>query len=179
MGLRTSGGRQPRLGEGVYIDPAAQVIGEVELGDHVSVWPQAVIRGDIHRIHIGARTNIQDGSVLHVTHDSSYAPGGHPLVVGERVTVGHRAILHGCEVGDECLIGMGAIVMDGAVLAPRVLLGAGSVVTPGQHLEGGYVWVGSPAVRMRPLRESELSYLGYAADHYVRLKDRYLAEADG
>jgi len=164
----------PQLGARVYVDPSARVIGDVHLGDDASVWPMAVLRGDIHAIRIGARSNIQDGSVLHVTHASDYNPGGFALEVGDDVTVGHRVVLHGCRIGDRCLIGMGAVVMDGAVVHADTILGAGSLVTPGKELAPG-LWVGSPARRVRDLTGDERNYLGYAASHYVQLKDRYLS----
>ena len=137
MALLSFEGRQPEVAVSAYVDARALVIGDVRLEDDASVWPMAVVRGDIHEIRIGPRTNIQDGSVLHVTHDSRFNPGGHPLVIGADVTVGHRVTLHGCTVGDRCLIGMGAIVLDGAVLAPGTLLAAGSLVPRGRALEGG------------------------------------------
>lgn len=172
--LRTLKKHQPQLGARVYVDQAAVIIGDVALGDDCSVWPTTVIRGDVHRIRIGACTNIQDGSVLHVSHDSQYLPGGAALTVGDEVTVGHKVILHGCTIGDRCLIGMGAIVMDGAVLDAGIILGAGTLVPTGKHLEGGALYLGSPARRVRALSESELEYLAYSAAHYVRLKNRYL-----
>lgn len=163
----------PQLGDGVYIDPAAVVIGQVRIGAHSSVWPTTVIRGDVNQINIGSETNIQDGSVLHVTHVREVG-GGFALNIGDRVTIGHKVILHGCAIGDECLIGMGAVVMDGARLHRHVLLGAGSLVPPGKDLEGGYLWLGNPVRRVRPLREEELSQFAYSAAHYRRLKDQYL-----
>lgn len=166
--------QRPELGDRVYVDPAATVIGRVKLGDDVSIWPHAVIRGDVNRITLRARTNIQDGSVCHVTHDGPYTPGGFPLVVGEDVTVGHGAILHACIIGDRCLIGMGALVMDGAVIGDDVMLAAGSLVPPGRKLESGQLYRGRPVERVRGLTDEELEMLRYSAAHYVRLKDRYL-----
>jgi len=163
----------PRIAPDAWVDPSALVIGDVEIGPGSSVWPMSVIRADIQAIRIGRDTNVQDGSVLHVTHDSPYSPGGQPLIVGDGVTVGHRVILHACTVGDHCLVGIGSIVLDGAVLEPRVMLGAGSLVSSGKRLEGGYLWLGSPARRIRPLSERELAYLDYAAQHYVRLAQRH------
>jgi carbonic anhydrase/acetyltransferase-like protein (isoleucine patch superfamily) len=165
----------PDIHASAWVDATALVLGDVTIGADSSVWPMTVVRGDIHRIEIGARTNIQDGSVLHVTHDSRFVPGGRPLVVGDGVTVGHRVVLHACTIGDGCLIGMGSVVMDGAVVEAGVLLGAGSLVTPGKHLEGGYLWQGSPARRVRELTDQERAYLAYSAEHYVRLKNRHAA----
>ncbi|MES1992990.1 MAG: gamma carbonic anhydrase family protein [Pseudomonadota bacterium] len=163
----------PQLGERVYVDPAASVIGQVMLADDVSIWPGAVVRGDVNVIHIGARSNIQDGAVCHVTHDGPYSPGGAALTVGGDVTVGHRAVLHACTIGARCLIGMGALVLDGAVLEEEVMLGAGALVPPGKRLDSGWLYVGSPARPARLLREAERGFLAYSAAHYVRLKDRY------
>lgn len=165
---------KPVLGARVFIDPSAVVIGKVTLGDDVSIWPTTVVRGDVHSISIGARTNVQDGSILHVTHDGEYAPGGKALVVGTDVTVGHRAILHACTIGNFCLVGMGSIVLDGAVLEDYVMVGAGSVVAPGKRLESRGLYVGSPARRVRDLTPRELSFLPYSAANYVKLKDDYL-----
>ncbi len=163
----------PHIAATAYVDPTALVIGDVSIGNDASLWPMVVARGDIQSISIGARTNIQDGSILHVTHDGPLSPGGHALRIGDDVTVGHRVILHGCVIGDNCLIGMGAILMDGAQLESRALLGAGSLVPPGKILEGGYLWLGSPARRVRPLRPEELAFLEYSSAHYVDLKNRH------
>lgn len=175
--LRDFKGHSPRLGERVYIDPASVVIGDVELGNDCSVWPMTVIRGDMHRIRIGARTSVQDGSVLHITHASEFNPEGFPLTIGEDVTIGHKAILHGCTLGNRILVGMGAIVMDGAVVDDEVIIAAGAVVTPGKHLESGYVYAGNPAKALRPLKEKERAFFPYTAGNYVKLKDQFLAEA--
>ena len=173
MAVRTLSGSAPAIDDSAYIDPSAQVIGDVAIGRHSSVWPQAALRGDIHKIRIGERSNIQDASVLHVTHDSEYAPGGFGLYIGDNVTVGHACILHGCQIGSQCLIGMGSIVMDGAVIETAVMLAAGSLVSPAKTLESGYLWMGRPARRIRLLTDQEREYLLYAADHYVKLKNRY------
>ena len=175
--LRGYGAHRPTLGARVYVDPAAVVIGRVSLGEDASVWPMTVIRGDVNEIEVGARTNVQDGSVLHVTHDGPYSPGGLPLIVGADVTVGHAVTLHACTVGDRCLIGMNSCVLDGAVIEPDVMLAAGSLVSPGKRLESGALYRGSPARRARDLSEQELEMLRYSAAHYVKLKDRYLGFA--
>lgn len=168
-------GHAPALATGVYIHPSAQVIGDVTLEQDVSVWPGTVIRGDVNSIRIGRGSNVQDLSVLHVSHKSSWDPGGAPLVIGNDVTIGHRVILHGCTIGDECLIGMGAIVMDKVVIEPRVLLGAGSLVPEGRVLESGYLYLGSPAKKVRALTAQELAHFAYSAQHYIRLKNNYMA----
>ena len=165
---------QPRMGERVYIAESAHVSGSVMLGDDVSVWPMAVIRGDVNRIRIGSRCNIQDGSVLHVTHEFSGAPEGIPLLLGEDVTVGHRAVLHACDIGDRCLGGMGAIVMDKARVETDCIIAAGAVVTPGTRMPRGTLWKGNPARHARDLTEAEIRHLEYSARHYVRLKNLYL-----
>jgi carbonic anhydrase/acetyltransferase-like protein (isoleucine patch superfamily) len=169
---------QPQRGDGVYIDPMATVSGSVILGADVSVWPMAVLRGDVNRIFVGARTNIQDGAVLHVTHEGPWAPQGIPLLLGEDITVGHGAILHACTIGDRCLVGMGAIVMDGATLENDCMVAAGAVVTPGTSIASGTLWRGNPARLARELSPAEIRNLRYSALHYVRLKDLYLQQAD-
>ncbi|MEQ1439480.1 gamma carbonic anhydrase family protein [Fontimonas sp. SYSU GA230001] len=174
--IRAYRGRRPRLGAAVWVDPSAQLIGDVELGDDASVWPLVSIRGDVNRIVIGARSNVQDNSVLHVTHDGPYSPGGVPLRIGDDVTVGHNVILHACTVGHRCLIGMGAIVMDRAVIEDEVLLAAGSVVTPGKTLRSGWLYRGAPAQPSRELTAQERDHFLYSAQHYVRLKNHYLEE---
>mgnify|MGYP001947177622 CR=1 FL=1 len=177
MAIRPWKGKRPSLGERVYIDPASLVLGDVELGDDCSVWPMAVIRGDMHRIRIGARVSVQDGCVLHITHASDFNPGGFPLTIGDDVTIGHKAILHGATLGSRILVGMGAIVMDGAVVEDEVIIAAGAVVPPGKHLEGGHVYAGNPARALRPLKDKEREFFPYTAGNYVRLKDDYLAAA--
>jgi len=161
------------VGARAWIDPSAVVIGRVDIGEDASLWPTAVARGDVNFIRIGPRSNIQDGSVLHVTHDGPYSPGGLPLLIGEEVTVGHRVMLHACTVGDRCLLGMSSTVMDGAVLEDEVLLAAGSLVPPGKRLAAKSLYRGSPARRVRALSAEELEMLRYSAAHYVRLKERY------
>ena len=173
MAIRDYQGFQPQLGERVYVDDSALVIGRVALGDDASVWPYAVLRGDVERIDVGARTNVQDGCVLHVVHDGPYTPGGIGLRVGADVTVGHKAVLHAATIGDRCLIGMGAIVLDGAVLADEVIVGAGSVVPPGKTLATRGLYLGNPARRVRELGDLEIERLVYGARQYVELKDRY------
>ena len=163
----------PILEAGAWVDEMALVVGEVTLGPDSSVWPMSVVRGDVNFIRIGARTNIQDGSVLHVTHHGEHAPGGKPLIVGDDVTVGHKVTLHACTVGNRCLIGMGAIVLDGAQIPDETMVGAGSLVPPNKVLDAGYLWLGSPVRRARALTDKEKAYLKYSAEHYVRLKNRH------
>lgn len=165
----------PKIAQNVYLDPQACIIGRVQIGTDSSVWPMAVLRGDVHDIFIGKKTNIQDNSVLHVTHTSEFHPEGFCLRIGNSVTIGHSVVLHGCTIEDECLIGMRSIILDGAVLQKHVLLGAGSLVPPGKILEGGFLWLGNPVKKIRPLTTNELQYFQYSADHYVKLKNQYLA----
>ncbi len=174
MNIRPYKNCVPEISAGAYIDESACVIGDVTIGEHSSVWPMAVVRGDVNDITIGARTNIQDGAILHVTCDSEFAPGGKPLIIGDDVTVGHGAILHACTIEHFCLIGMNATVLDGAAVKSNTMVAAGSVVAPGKVLESGYLYVGSPAKQTRPLKESELAYLTFSAQHYVKLKNDYL-----
>lgn len=175
MAIRSYTGIKPVIGQRVYIDESAVVIGKVTLADDASLWPMAVARGDVNSISIGPRSNVQDLTMLHVTHDGPYSPGGVPLIIGADVTVGHKCILHACHIGDRCLIGMGSIVMDAAVVESDVLLGAGSLVSPGKRLESGHLYRGSPAQKVRALTDAEREMLLYSAQHYVRMKDRYLA----
>jgi carbonic anhydrase/acetyltransferase-like protein (isoleucine patch superfamily) len=168
---------RPIIGQRVYLHDTTVVIGRVRIADDASLWPYVVARGDVNRISVGARSNIQDLTMLHVTHDGPYSPGGFPLVIGEDVTVGHKCLLHACAIGDRCLIGMGSIVMDGAVIENEVLLGAGSLVSPGKRLISGYLYRGNPLQQIRELRDKEREMLHYSAGHYVRLKDKYLAGA--
>ena len=172
--IRAYRDKTPRLGAGVYVDPAAVVIGDVELGDDVSIWPFVVVRGDVNYIRVGARTNIQDGSVLHVTHDGPYTPGGFPLTIGSDVTVGHGAILHACTVDDACLIGMHATVLDGVRVCRHSMIGAGAMVSPGKIVGEGELWLGNPARCVRKLTDAQIEQLYYSARHYVRLKNDYV-----
>ncbi|MEQ9410642.1 MAG: gamma carbonic anhydrase family protein [Fuerstiella sp.] len=176
LSIRTFQGVGPKLGERVYIDPASTVIGKVTLGDDVSVWPGAVIRGDMQSIAVGQRSNVQDNAVLHTTHASEFNPDGWPLTIGSDVVIGHRAILHGCIVGDLVLVGNGAVVNDGAVVEDEVIVGAGCIVPPGKVLRSGFVYVGNPSRQLRPLTEQEMRFFRYSPAQYVRLKDQYLAE---
>ncbi len=170
----------PTLGERVYLDPTASVIGDVVLGDDVSIWPGAVLRGDVNHIRVGARTSIQDGTIVHVTHDGPYTrPGGFPTLIGSDTTIGHGVILHGCTIGNHCLIGMRATVLDGATVEDCGFVGAGALVPSGKTVASGELWLGNPARCARRLSERELESLRYSAAHYVRLKDHYLAMAGG
>ncbi|MCK9488153.1 MAG: gamma carbonic anhydrase family protein [Xanthomonadales bacterium] len=174
MNIRPFLDRHPVLAAGVYVDPAAHVIGEVSMGADSSVWPMAVVRGDVNRISIGARSNIQDGAIIHVTHDGPYTPGGIETVIGDDVTIGHGAIIHACTIENACLIGMGATVMDGAIVRRHGFVAAGAVLPPGKEVGSGELWLGNPARLVRHLNQEQIEALYYSASHYVRLKDRYL-----
>ncbi|PSJ42574.1 gamma carbonic anhydrase family protein [Zobellella taiwanensis] len=175
--LKSYNGISPRLGKGVFVEESAVLYGDIELGDDASIWPLVAARGDVNYIRIGARTNIQDGTVLHVTRKSAARPDGLPLLIGEDVTIGHKAMLHACTIGNRVLVGMGCIILDGAEVGDDVIIGAGSLVPPGKKLEPGYLYVGSPVRQARPLTEAEKAFLPESADNYVRLKNEYLEQA--
>lgn len=173
MSIREFKGMRPQLGQGAWVDEQAAVIGDVVLGDDVSVWPCAVIRGDVAPIRIGARSNIQDGAIIHATHDGIYTPGGRGATVGCDVTVGHGAILHACNIGNAVLIGMHATVLDGAEIPDHCLIAAGSLVAPGKRLESGHLYMGNPLRKVRALDEKEIAFFTYSAAHYVTLMREY------
>lgn len=173
MNIRPFNTIEPQLGNQVFVDQSAVVTGNVTLGDDASVWPCVSIRGDLMPIHIGDRSNVQDGSVLHTTHASEYCPSGFALTIGNDVTIGHNVTLHGCTIQDQSLIGMNAVVLDGAIVEKNVLVAAGSVVGPGKVLESGYLWLGNPIRKARPLTEKEIRFFLYSAQHYVKLKNQH------
>ena len=164
----------PQTGQRVMIDATSVAIGDVRMADDVSIWPLVAIRGDVNYVAIGARTNIQDGSVLHVTHKSASNPQGNPLIIGEEVTVGHKVMLHGCTIGNRVLVGMGSILLDGVVVEDDVMIGAGSLVPQNKRLESGYLYFGNPVKQIRPLTEAEIAGLIYSANNYVKWKNDYL-----
>lgn len=175
MNLRKYLNHEPQLGARVYVDPAATVIGKVWLADDVSVWPGTVLRGDVKDIRVGARTNIQDLSILHTNWSSQTRPEGSPLNIGEDVTIGHHVTLHGCTIGNRVLVGMGSIILDDAVIGDDTIIGAGSLVPPRKHLEGGFLYMGSPVKAVRPLTEEERAFLLVSAQNYMRTAANYLA----
>lgn len=174
--LRSYKGIEPKVHESAFIDESAVVVGDITIGKDSSIWPLVAARGDVNHIIIGERSNIQDGSVLHVTHKNQANPEGYPLIIGNNVTVGHRVMLHGCTIRDKVLIGMSSTILDGAVIEEEVMVGAGSLVPPNKRLESGYLYVGSPVKQFRALTEPELAFLAKSADNYVRNKDDYLNE---
>lgn len=173
MALRSYLDMFPQIADGCYIDETAIVIGDVAIDSQTSVWPCAVIRGDVNVIRIGKRTNIQDNAMLHVSHKQDIKPEGSPLVIGDDVTIGHQVVLHGCEIGNRVLVGIGSIVLDDAVVESDVMIGAGSLVPPRKHLQSGYLYMGSPVSQIRPLTEQEIEFLRYSAAHYVLLAGNY------
>lgn len=175
-GIRPFKKSYPQIAESAWIDDSAVVIGDVTIGDESSVWPMTVIRGDVNSIAIGARSNIQDGSVLHVTHAGKHYDGS-PLIIGDDVTIGHKVILHACTIGNRCLIGMGAIIMDKTVVEDDVIIGAGSLIAENKTLQSGSLYLGSPAKKIRQLTERELKFLRYSAEHYVELAKEHLASS--
>jgi len=176
MSIRSHAGKNPRIAGDVYIDPDSTVIGDVEIGEGSSVWPMTVVRGDIHRVRIGKRTSVQDGSILHVTHAGPYNPEGFPLIIGDDVTIGHKAMLHGCTIGDRILIGMAAVIMDGVVVNNEVIIAAGTLVPPGKVLESGYLYKGNPARQARTLTDREMTFFKYTSKRYVDLAAKYIRE---
>lgn len=166
----------PIIAPSAYVDPSAVLVGDITLGEDASIWPLVAARGDVNHIKIGARTNIQDGTVLHVTRTSDENPAGHPLLIGDEVTIGHKAMLHGCQIGHRVLVGMGAIILDGTIIEDDVIIGAGSLIPPGKVLKSGFLYIGSPVKQARPLTDKERAFLPSSADNYVRLKNEYLAE---
>ncbi|MAR77647.1 MAG: gamma carbonic anhydrase family protein [Gammaproteobacteria bacterium] len=164
----------PSIHKTAYIDEQATVIGDVTIGKDSALWPQAVARGDINKITVGDRTNIQDGAILHVTHVSEYCPSGYPLSIGNDVTIGHSAVIHACTIGNQVLIGMGSIILDGAIVPSNTMIAAGALIGPGKTLDSGFLYVGSPAKKLRELSAKELKFLLYSAEGYVALKNQYL-----
>jgi carbonic anhydrase/acetyltransferase-like protein (isoleucine patch superfamily) len=173
MTIRAFAEFKPQIHASAFVDETALLIGQVNLEEDSSVWPMTVIRADINAVSIGKRSNIQDGTIIHVTHAGKFNPEGFATKVGNDVTVGHRCILHGCTIQNHCLIGMGVCLMDGVVVESNVIIGAGSLATPGKILESGYLWLGAPVRRVRPLNEKELEFLAYSAQYYVQLKNRH------
>ena len=169
MAIRSYQGDTPQIATTAFVDDMALVLGKVEIGESSSIWPMTVLRGDVNRITVGAETNIQDGTVVHVTHDGPYSPGGIATVIGDQVTIGHQAMIHACRIGDRCLIGMGSIILDGAVIESDVMIAAGTLVSPHKRLASGYLYMGRPAKAVRPLTEKERAHLRYSASHYVKL----------
>ncbi|WP_180056608.1 gamma carbonic anhydrase family protein [Acinetobacter sp. YH12090] len=163
----------PQIDDCCYIDPMGVVIGDVVLGENVSVWPFAVIRGDVNSIRIGNNSNVQDHAMLHVSHKNADKPDGSPLIIGEDVTIGHHVTLHGCTIGNRVLVGINTIILDDVIVEDDVMIGAGSLVPPRKRLESGYLYVGSPVQKVRPLTDKEKAFLPYSAQNYVKVSGNY------
>lgn len=163
----------PQIDDSCYIDPMGVVIGDVVLGENVSVWPFAVIRGDVNSIRIGNNSNVQDHAMLHVSHKNADKPNGSPLIIGEDVTIGHHVTLHGCTIGNRVLVGINTIILDDVIVEDDVMIGAGSLVPPRKRLESGYLYVGSPVQKVRPLTDKEKAFLPYSAQNYVKVSGNY------
>jgi gamma-carbonic anhydrase len=169
--IRAYRGRTPQVAASAYIDQAATLIGDIQIGEDSSVWPGVVIRGDVHYIRIGARTNIQDGSVLHVMRDE------HPLILGDDVTIGHGVILHGCTIESRCLIGMGSIILNGAKIGAGSIVAAGTLVTEGAVVSPGSLFMGHPGKFRRELTPEDQASINNYAQRYVEYKETYREEA--
>lgn len=166
----------PKLEKNVFIAQSADVIGEVKVGEDSSIWFGCVIRADINNIHIGKRSNVQDLSMIHVTHYTKEdRSDGNPTIIGDDVTIGHKVMLHGCEISNACLIGMSATILDGAVIGEESIVGANSLVTKGKKFPPRSLIMGNPAKVVRPLTQEEINFLYKSADNYVKFKDRYLS----
>jgi gamma-carbonic anhydrase len=159
----------PTISDKAFVAPGAAVIGDVQIGADTGIWFGCVVRGDVHKIRIGERTNVQDGTVIHVTRDTA------PTLIGSNVTIGHSALLHGCILEDECFIGMRATVMDGAVVESGAMVAAGALVTPGKRVLAGQLWAGSPAKYFRDLTIEEKAFFAISAENYVKHAREYLA----
>lgn len=160
-----------KISQKAFISRHSVISGNVEIGDRVSVWPKAVIRGDIEYIEIAQNSNVQDGCVLHPNH-------GKPVIIGKNVTVGHNAVVHGCKIGDNCLIGMGAVILDGVTVEDNCIIAAGSLVSPGKTVKKGTLWMGFPAKYCRDLTEQDLKSIAANADEYVALAQKARSEKE-
>lgn len=176
MQIRSYQGFTPQIGEGCFIDPSSVIIGRVKIGKNSSIWCNSVARGDVSDIHIGENTNIQDLTMLHVTHYNAGISAEAPLTIGNNVTIGHSCCLHACTVMDNVLVGMGSTLLDNCVVESNVFIGAGSVVPPNKTLESGYLYFGNPLKQIRPLTAEEIQFIQYSAEHYVRVKNAHLED---
>ncbi|MBF0195415.1 MAG: gamma carbonic anhydrase family protein [Magnetococcales bacterium] len=164
---------QPKIDPSAFIHPDAIIIGDVTIGPDSSVWPGVVIRGDVNKIVIGSQTNIQDGSILHVTRPTPENPEGTPLIIGDQVLIGHQVSLHACSIKNRAMVGIGAIVLDGACIGEQAMLGAGSMLTPGKVIEADSLWLGSPAKFSRPRRKDEIDATAKTIASYCTLAATY------
>lgn len=172
-------GKRPRIHDSAFIAPGCRLIGDIEIGPDVSIWYNCVLRADVNFMRIGARTNIQDGSVCHVDSPRPDVPQGHPLIIGEDVLIGHMAMVHGCVLADRAFVGLGAIVMDGAAIDSDAMLAAGAMLTPGKRIGPRELWAGRPAKLMRPLSDAELAANALGVAHYVENGRAHRAAING
>jgi len=173
-------GKRPRVDPAAFVAPGAQLIGDVEIGPEASIWYNCVLRGDMNRIRIGARSNLQDGSVIHVDPARPGGPPeGFPCLIGEEVLIGHMAMIHGCTLLDRAFVGLGAIVMDGCVIEGDSMLAAGAMLTQGKRIPSGQLWAGRPAKYVRDLTEADLAGMRMGVAHYVALAKRHAAALSG
>jgi carbonic anhydrase/acetyltransferase-like protein (isoleucine patch superfamily) len=163
----------PQIASDTFVHHTACLIGQVTVANDSSIWPYCVLRGDVEAIYIGAHTNIQDGTIIHTTHAGPYTDSGRSTHVGDQVTVGHRCILHACTIEDRAFIGMNSTILDGAIIRSGAMIGANSLITSGQDIDGGYLWLGQPARKVRPLTQAEQDYIAYSAAHYCRVAQSY------
>ena len=174
MTIRKFKNYTPIIHKNAYVDENCTIIGNVSIDDQSSIWPQTVIRGDVQKVTIGKRTNVQDGSILHVTSDNIYTPGCFPLEIGDDVTIGHGVILHACKIENMSLIGIGSIILDGSVVESNVMLAAGSLVSPNKRLKSGFLYKGSPAKPSRELTDKELDYIKFSSKHYINVMTQHI-----
>jgi len=175
MTLLSYEGRTPRIDPTAFVAPGARLIGDVEIGPEASIWYNCVLRGDVNAIRVGARSNIQDGTVLHVDSPEPGHPAGYPTLIGEEVLIGHLAMVHGCILRDRAFVGLGAIVMDGCEIEGDAMLAAGAMLTPGKRIPAGQLWAGRPAKYVRDLREADIAAMRAGVAHYVELARRHRA----
>lgn len=179
MTILPFGGKGPRIDASAFVAPGARLIGDVELGPEASIWYNCVVRGDVNRIRIGARSNVQDGTVIHCDSPKPGEPDGHPTIIGEEVLIGHMAMVHGCTLHDRAFVGLGAIVMDGCEIESDAMLAAGAMLTPGRRVPSGQLWAGRPAKYVRDLTPDQLAGMRVGVAHYVALARAHAAELKG
>lgn len=179
MTLLTFAGKTPRVDPAAFVAPGARLIGDIEIGAEASIWYNCVLRGDVNRIRIGARTNVQDGTVIHVDSPEPGHDEGFPTIIGDDVLIGHLAMVHGCTLEDRAFVGLGAIVMDGCAIEGDAMLAAGAMLTPGKRIPAGQLWAGRPAKYVRDLGEAEIAGMRAGVAHYVEMAKRHAAALSG
>lgn len=171
-------GKVPQIHETAFIAPGARIIGDVTIGPEASVWYNCVLRGDIHKIEVGARSNVQDGSVFHVEGPRPDTDG-EPTIIGEDCVIGHMAVVHGCQLADRAFVGMGAVAMDGSRIAAGGMLGAGALLSPNKHIGHGEIWIGRPAKYYRTQDEAQIAKIKFQTERYCKLAQKHLAQIRG